>query len=123
MAADQRNFKWYRYTDDGGRNWALRADAAWGDSAASGLAAFNVADAPFGPQTRRHHPRMATYTDPTTFRTVRGPVGTAAAFAGLPATRDVNVPGQVGVVTYSLSAREAEKLQVPKVAQNLADHA
>ena len=123
MAADQRNFKWYRYVDDQARNWGVRADAAWGDSADSGLAAFNVADAPFGRQTRRHHPRYALYQDPSTFRTFKGVVGTAAAYAALPSTHDVHVPGNTAVVTYNLADTIPEKLQKPKTARNLIDHA
>lgn len=123
MAADQRNFKWYRYVDDSGRNWALRADAAWGDSADSGLAAFNAADPPFGPQSRRHHPRKVVFTDGTTFRTFTGIVGTTAAMSGMPSTHAVSVPGEVATVTYDLSAKIGEKLQVAKTARNVADHA
>lgn len=123
MAATQRNLKWYRYVDNSARNWAIRADADWGDNAASGLAAFNVADPPFGRQTKRHRPRMAVYTDPTTFRTFRGIVGTSAAFAALPATHDVIIPGEVAAVTYNLTAQLDEKLQKPQVARNLVDHA
>lgn len=123
MVATQRNFKWYRYVDDTGRDWALRADADWGDSATSGLAAFNSADAPFGRQTKRHRPRMVQYQDPTTFRTFTGVVGTAAAFAALPATTTVVIPGEVAGVTYNLSAKLGEKLQIPKVSRNNPDHA
>jgi hypothetical protein len=123
MAATQRNFKWYRYVDDNARDWAIRADADWGDSAASGLAAFNAADPPFGRQTRRHSPRKVIYQDPTTFRTFTGIVGTAAAFAALAATHDVVIPGEVAAVTYSLAAKVGEKLQIAKTARNAADHA
>ena len=123
MAATQRNFKWYRYVDDSGRNWAIRADADWGDSGASGLAAFNTADQPFGPQTKRHHPRFAVYQDPTTFRIFRGVVGTAAAYAALAATHDVVIPGEVAAVTYNLADQIPERLQKPKASRNLGDHA
>jgi hypothetical protein len=123
MPAVQRNFKWYRYVDDSARNWALRADADWGDSGNSGLAAFNVADAPFGRQTVRHRPRMVVYQDPTTFRTARYPVGTAAAFAALPATLNITIPGETAAVAYNLVAKQGEKLQAPRVARNLPDHA
>jgi len=123
MAATQRNFQWYRYVDDNARNWAIRADKDWGDAAASGLAAFNVADQPFGPQTRRHHPRKAIYRDATTFRTFTGIVGTSAAFAALPATHNVVVPGEVAAVTYDLVQQVGEKLQKPATARNNPDHA
>lgn len=123
MAATQKNFKWYRYVDDSARNWAIRSESDWGDSAASGLAAFNAADPPFGPQTRRHHPRKVIYQDPTTFRTFTGIMGTAAALAGAAATHDVVIPGEVAAVTYDLAAKVGEKLQIAKTARNAADHA
>jgi len=123
MAATQKNFKWYRYVDDTTRNWALRADADWGDSTASGLAAFNAADPPFGRQTRRHHPRYVVYQDPTTFRTFKGVVGTPTAYGALASTHDVIVPGETAAVTYNLADKVPEKLQIPKTARNLDDHA
>lgn len=122
MPAVQRNFKWYRYVDDSARNWAIRADADWGDSAASGLAAFNAADPPFGPESRVHRPRKVTYQDPVTFRTFTGIMGTAAAFAAAPATHDVTVPGLVAPVTYTLASKRGEKLQVARTSRNDPDH-
>ncbi|HEY6020329.1 MAG TPA: hypothetical protein VIY48_10610 [Candidatus Paceibacterota bacterium] len=123
MAATQRNLQWYRYVDDSGRNWAIRTAKETGDIAGFGLTAFNSADPPFGPQSRRHHPRKAVYIDPTTFRTSTAIVGTAAAFAAVPATLDVVIPGEVAAVTYSLSEKVGEKLQVAKASRPLADHA
>jgi hypothetical protein len=120
--AVQRNFKWYRYVDNAGRNWAIRADAEEGDNALFGLAAFNSADPPFGPQSRRHQPRRAVYQDPTTFRTRVVVVGTAAALAAVPATLSVSVPGNTAAVTYSLAGDLPEKLQTAKASRNLADH-
>lgn len=123
MAADQKNFKWYQYIDDSGREWAVRADAAWGDNAASGLAAFDPTNAPFGPESARHRTRKVMYRDPSTFRTYTQKVGTAAAFAAAPATFDVHVPGIVGLITYNLAAKIGEKLQIAQVARNAIDHA
>lgn len=123
MAADQRNFKWYRYVDDSARNWAIRADSNWGDNTDSGLATFNVDDPPFGPQSKRHHPRKAVYRDSTTFRVVVLVMGTAAAYAAAPSTVAIHVPGETATVTYSLVDKVPEKLQLPQTSRNLADHA
>ena len=120
--AVQRNFQWYRYTDDSARHWAIRADQDNGNNASFGMAAFNAADQPWGPQSRRHHPRKVVYADPATFRTVTVIVGTPAAFAAVPATLDVTVPGDSVAVTYDLAAKIGEKLQIPKTANNAADH-
>jgi hypothetical protein len=121
--AVQRNFEWYRYVDDNGRNWGIRASNTYGDTAAFGLAAFNAADPPFGPESRRHRVRKAVYRDPATFRTVTIPIGTAAAFAALPATLAVSIEGEADAVTYNLSSKIPEKLQIPSVSRNLADSA
>jgi hypothetical protein len=121
--AVQRNFKWYRYVDNDGRNWALRADAEEGDNATFGLGAFNVADQAFGPQSRRHVPRRVVYQDPVTFRSRVVVVGTSAALAAVPATLSVSVPGNAAPVTYNLAGDLPEKIQKPKASRNLADHA
>jgi hypothetical protein len=121
--ASQRNLQWYRYTTDGGINMAIMADQDWGNNASSGLAAFNSADVPFGPQTRTHKTRKAVYRDPTTFRSVIHPVGTATAMAALPATLVVPVPGNATSVTYNLAQRRAEHLRIPGPSRNLTDHA
>lgn len=123
MAAVQRNFKWYQYTDNKARTWAIRADSEMGDNAAFGLGAFSAADPPFGPQSRRHQPRRAVYQDPTTFRTRVVVVGTSAAEAALPATLSVSVPGETAAVTYNLAGSLPEKLQTAKASRNLIDHA
>lgn len=123
MPATQANRQWFRYVDDAGRNWAIQADQDWGLNAASGLAAFNAADPPFGPQSRRHHVRKAIYRDATTFRSRSLPVGTAAASAALPATLAVVIPGETAAVTYALAGRVPEKLLIPAASRNLSDHA
>lgn len=120
--ATQRNLQWFRYVTDGGVNMAVMADQDWGVNVASGLTAFNAADPPFGPQSRTHHLRKAVYRDPTTFRSVIHPVGTAAALAALPATLQVPVPGNTTLVTYNLAQRRPEKLRIPGPSRNLTDH-
>ena len=120
---DQPNRSWFRYVDDAGRNWGIQADTTWGGTAASGLAAFNSADPPFGPNSRKHHPRKVVYRDPATFRARILPVGTAAASAALPATLAVLIQGQVATVTYNLSARIPEKLSIPQASRHVDDTA
>lgn len=119
--AQQRNFKWYQYTDNKARTWAIRADAEAGDNAAFGLGAFSANDPPFGPQSRRHQPRRAVYQDTTTFRTRVVVVGTPTAT--VPLTLLVSVPGDGATVTYNLAGDLPEKLQTAKASRNLADHA
>lgn len=121
MAGDQRNFGWYRYVDNDGRNWAVRAERTWAASVASGLAPFNAADPPIGPRSRLHRPRAAQYMDPNTFRTTGGVVGTPAAFAALPATITAVVAGVANPVTFALARRIEEKFQIPRPSRNLAD--
>lgn len=120
--ATQANKQWFRYVTDGGINCGVQADQDWGNNAASGLAAFNSADMPFGPQSRMHHTRHAVYRDPTTFRSVKHPVGTTAAMTALPATVQVFVPGNATAVTYNLAQRIPEKLRIPGPSRNLTDH-
>src|ERR1700749_1021210 len=103
--ANEPNKQWFRYVSDAGVNFGIMADQDWGLNAASGLAAFNASDPPFGPQSRTHRLRHAVYRDPATFRTVKHPVGTAAAFAALPSTISVQLPGSVTAETYNLAQR------------------
>jgi hypothetical protein len=122
MPGEQRQLKWYRYTDNTGRFWAVQSEADWGDSVNSGLTAFNAADPAFGPQTRGHRLRKQFYVDPTTFRVVRYIVGTTAALSGLPATVSVFVPGLATAVTYNKGRAVAEVIRVPGVSNNKIDH-
>jgi hypothetical protein len=119
---NQRNLQWYRYVSDGGVNFGIQADKEWGDAAASGLTAFNSTDPAFGPQSTQHRTRKAVYRDPQTFRSVIHPVGTATAFAALPATLAVTIVGSATTVTYNLARRISEKMRVPGPSRPLADH-
>lgn len=121
--ANEPNKQWFRYVSDGGVNFGIMADQDWGLNAASGLAAFNAADPAWGPQSRMHRTRHAVYRDPTTFRTVKHPVGTSAAFAALPSTISVPLPGTVTPQTYNLAQRVPEKMRIPGPSRNLADRA
>ncbi|HEX8838149.1 MAG TPA: hypothetical protein VF748_14505 [Candidatus Acidoferrum sp.] len=119
--SNEPNRQWYRYVTDGGVNMGIVADQDWGNNAASGLTAFNASDPAFGPQSRNHRLRHAVYVDPATFRTKRVPVGTTAAFAALPATLSVPLPGSATPETYNLSLRYGEKMRIPKPSRNLVD--
>lgn len=119
--ATERNLQWFRYVSDGGTNFGIQADQDWGVTPGSGLASFNSADPAWGPQSRLHSVRKAVYRDPVTFRTVTHPVGTAAAFAALPATISVPLPGTATPVTYNLSRRQPEKMRIPGPSRNLPD--
>jgi hypothetical protein len=121
--ANEPNKQWFRYVTDAGINTAIMADQDWGLNSNSGLAAFNANDFPFGPQSSQHHTRHAIYVDPATFRTVKHPVGTAAAFAALPATISVPLPGSTTPEVYQLAQRVPEKLRIPRTSRNLADRA
>lgn len=121
--AQQRNFKWYRYTDNKSRTWSIRADAETGDNASFGMGTFDVADPPFGPQSRRHVPRRVVYQDSTTGRSRVVVVGTPAALAAAPLTLAVSIAGDGTPVTYNLAGDLPEKLQTPKTGTHLIDHA
>ena len=119
--ANEPNKQWFRYVSDGGVNFGIVADQDWGNNAASGLTAFNASDPAFGPQSKQHRTRHAIYVDPATFRTVHHPVGTAAAFAALPATISVSLPGSATPQTYNLRQRVPEKMRIPGPSRNLQD--
>lgn len=119
--AVERNLQWYRYQSDGGVNFGIMADQDWGNTAGSGLTTFNASDPAWGPQSRLHRVRKAIYRDPVTFRTVTHPVGTAAAFAALPNTINVPLPGAAGTTVYNLASRVPEKMRIPGPSRNLAD--
>lgn len=119
--AIEKNLQWYRYVSDGGVNFGIMADQDWGNTVGSGLTTFNGADPAFGPQSRMHSVRKAVYRDPVTFRTVKHPVGTAAAFAALPTTISVPLPGTATAVTYNLAGRIPEKMRIPGPSRNLPD--
>src|SRR6266576_1394721 len=121
--ANEPNRQWFRYVSDGGVNFGIVADQDWGGTGSSGLAAFNAADPLWGPETTQHRTRKAVYPDPATFRTVTHPVGTAAAFAALPATIRAPLPGSASPQTYNLARRVPEKMRIPGPSRNLPDRA
>ena len=125
MALNQANFEVFTYVDRNGTSWNKRGELDAAVNAIDGSSAL-TAGAPVWPtETRRFHTRHATFYDPTTFRTKRIVVYTAAAFAAIDGTTTlaVTVPGSATPVTYNLSATDDEKQPVGKSTRKLADHA
>lgn len=124
MAANQKNSKLYQYTDDNAVNWSVRGPIDTGINAVDGNQPLST-DPVWGKQTLRRHVRMAIFQDPSTFRTVRFPVFTAAAFTALVAGATIarNVEGETATVNYDFVEKIAEKQPVPHPSRNLADHA
>lgn len=125
MVANQRNFQVFTYTDDNGTVWNKRGELDAAVNAIDGSSAL-TAGAPVWPHSsRRFHTRQAIFQDPTTFRTKRIIVYTAAAYAALSGTSTlaVNVPGNAGAVTYTLAEKVPEKQPIGHATRQLADHA
>lgn len=123
MARNNRNFAYQTYVDDDGDSWNIRGETGGAFAAVDGHAAFNGANPVFGAVSRMRHPRYVVAQDPTTFRTVKGIIYTAAAYAALArgATIAVGVPGLVGTVDYTVSDKIPERLPTAKAARQLAD--
>lgn len=124
MAANQKNSNVFTYVDDNGTTWNKRGPIDTAINAIDGNAAL-TAGAPLWTDSTSHTCRKAVFFDPTTFRTIRFPVYTSAAFAAITSatTLNVNVPGNTAAVSYSLSEKIPEKQRTPKTSRNLADHA
>lgn len=124
MAANQRNYQMFTYVDNNGTTWNKRGTLDAAINAIDGSSAL-TAGAPVWEDGGRFRCRKAVFFDPTTFRTVRFPVYTAAAFAAITGatTLAVNVPGETAAVTYSLSEKIDEKQPVGKASHQLPDHA
>lgn len=124
MPATQPNFNYWTYESDDGTTYNLRASTTWAAVAAHGLAARTVG-APRMIPSKQQRPRMAIYRDPTTFRTVQGPIGTAADFAALSLGDTVAfyVPGLATPVTYELVKKVGERVPTSIVGRQDPDHA
>lgn len=124
MAANQRNYQVFTYVDNDGNTWNKRGTLDAAINAIDGSAALTAGARVWIDTGRKKHTRKAVFFDPTTFRTVRFTVYTAAAFAAITGTTTVaiNVPGNTAAVTYSLSEKIDEKNPVAKSTRQLADH-
>ena len=126
MAADQRNFQVFSYVDGSGAVWNKRGVLNAAINAIDGSTALTAGKPVFPAASRRYHVREAIFYDPTTFRTVKFTVYTAAAMAAIiatPPTLNIHVEGETAAVAYSLSATVPEKMPVAKSTRQLADHA
>lgn len=123
MAADQKNFQNFLYTDDNGVDWTKRGESGTDRSAVDGSAAGTGAPTWIdGPRMQARH---IIYQDPTTFRTKRVVFYTAAAYAAV-ALGDIiafHVEGEATTVNYSAVKKVAEKQPSRGTARQLADHA
>lgn len=124
MAANQKNSNVFKYVDDNGTTWNKRGPIDTAINAIDGNAALE-AGAPLWTNTKSRRAREAVFYDPTTFRTIRFPVYTAAAFAAITGatTLNVPVPGETAAVSYSLAEKIPEMQRVAKTSRNLIDHA
>lgn len=116
-----KNFSYFDYLDDNGNHWNVRGDDAGPASAVDGHST-DLTSPPFGAMTKRRHVRYAEYTSPS-FRKFRAVIYTPTAFAAIVpgATLTVYVSGSATGVTYTLSAKIAEKIPVPAPSRHLAD--
>ena len=124
MVLKQVNFQMFTYTDDNGAVWNKRGELDAAVNALDGSTALTAGARVWPRRTKRYHTREAVFYDPTTFRTKRIVVYTAAAFAAITGatTLAVPVPNQVADITYSLSEKIAEKQPVGKSTRQLIDH-
>jgi len=125
MAANQRNFEVFTYTDNNAAVWNKRGTLDAAINAIDGSTPLTAGARVWPHRTRRYHTREAVFFDPTTFRTVRFPVYTAAAFAAITGatTLNINVPGETAAVAYSLSQKIDEKQPTGKTTRKDLDHA
>lgn len=124
-AANERNYQVFSYTDDNAAVWNKRGALDASLNGLDGSTALTAAKPLWPAASRRYHTRMAIFQDPATFRTVRAVIYTPAAFAALTSasTINVNVPGNVAAVVYSLIEKIGEKQPVAHATRQLADHA
>jgi hypothetical protein len=124
MAANQKNTNLFTYTDDNSVAWNLRGPIDSAINAIDGSSPLS-AGAPVWLNSPRRRARHVIYYDPSTFRTVRFPVFSQAAFGAIDGTVSlaVSVPGEATAVTYQLSQKVAERQPVAKTSRNLIDHA
>ena len=124
MAADQRNSTLFTYVDENGTTWNKRGPIDAAINAIDGSTAFTPG-APLWLDSKAHRCRKAVFQDGTTFRTVRFPVYTHAAFVAITSATTLarHVEGETAAVTYSMSQKIPEQQRASKASRNLADHA
>lgn len=123
MARNQKNFAYQLYVDDNAAQWNVRGEDGGALAAVDGHATFDATKPVWGKQTRRRHVRYVVYQDPVTFRTVKGIVYTAAAFAAI-APGDivaVQVAGLATTVNFTVKEKIGEKQPLAGASRQLAD--
>ncbi len=123
MAADQRNFQNFNYTDDNAVDWTKRGELDAVRNAVDGSSA--TTSAPTWTESRRMQVRKVIYQDPTTFRSKTVIVYTPTAFAaiGLGDILAFHVEGETGTVNYAAVKKIGEKQPARGGSRQLADHA
>jgi hypothetical protein len=123
MAADQRNFQNFLYTDDNGIDWTKRGE----DDAVRGAVDGHAAQtgAPVWRDSPRMQARHIIFQDPTTFRLKRVLFYTVAAFGAMSLgdTLAFHVEGEVGAVNYVAIQKVGEKQPSRSNARQVIDHA
>lgn len=124
MAANQRNYEMFTYTDDNGTAWNKRGELDTALNALDGSSAL-TAGAPVWIDSARKQTRKAVFADPTTFRTKKVTIYTTAAFTALTGTSTLNVPveGETAAVSYTLIEKIGEKQPIARTTRKLIDHA
>lgn len=123
MARNQKNFRFFTYVDDDGVSWNLRGEDGGAAAGIDGHAA-EVSSQPTWNRSKRNHPRIAVYQDPTTGRTAHPIFYTATAFAAATpgSTINVQVEGLATTVAYTLVQKIGEKKRrVPARTNQLPD--
>jgi hypothetical protein len=121
MARDQKNFENYLYVDDNAVEWTKRGEVMVATTAIDGHAAQT------GKPTWIDGPRMRarsiTWQDPTTFRSVRSLIYTAAAFAAIDLGDVIAVPvaGLATTVNFAAVKKNAERQPARANSRKLLD--
>ena len=119
----QKNFKNFLYIDDNAVHWTKRGEDEGVRAAIDGNAA--AAGDPMWFDRPRMRARHVLLQDPTTFRTKRVIIYTAAAFAAITIGQvvDFQIEGDATSVAYDVVAKIGEKQGRRITGQQLGDHA
>ena len=122
-AVGQKNFQNFLYVDDNAVHWTKRGEDQGVRVAIDGSAAED--GSPTWIDSSRMRVRSVTFQDPTTFRTKRVIIYTAAAFAAITLGQVVAFPveGEVTSIDYNATKKNGEKQPSRSASRQLADHA
>lgn len=115
----------FSYVDGDAFVWNKRGPLDAAINAIDGSTALTGGQPVWQDTKGRYRCRKAVFFDPTTFRTIRFPVYTAAAFAAITSATTLarHVEGETATVTYNLAEKISEKKPVARSTRQLADHA